>query len=79
MPSLMLPSIDLDSALDALSAQTWYRGNGYAREGRVLSSLWQPDLKILSGTVRGSQGHTYKTMAVLSPVATETYAFEHGF
>ncbi|HZE17446.1 MAG TPA: hypothetical protein VE197_18060, partial [Mycobacterium sp.] len=61
MQSLMYPSIDLASTLEVLAADTWRRGVSYAREGRVLRCLWDPDVHNLVGNVRGSQGRAYTT------------------
>jgi hypothetical protein len=74
----MYPTIDLDSALDVLDAETWRRGMSYAREGRVMRCLWDPDAVRLSGTVRGNNGRTYITTAEFVPVDTDTYALEGG-
>jgi len=78
MQSLMYPSIDLDSTFEVLDADTWRRGMAYAREGRVLRCLWDPDAEKLFGTVRGNKGRTYLTTAELMPVDTDTYALDGG-
>jgi hypothetical protein len=51
----------------------------YAREGRVLRCLWDPNLYNLFGRVRGSQGSIYTTTVQLAPVATDTYRLESWF
>ena len=79
MQSLMYPSIDLDSTFDVLDADTWRRGVSYAREGRVLSCVWDPNLHRLFGAVRGSQGRTYTTTVQLWPVDTDSWSVESGF
>ena len=61
MRSLMYPSIDLESTFEMLDADTWRRGMAYAREGRVLRCLWDPDAEQLSGTVRGNKGQALLT------------------
>ena len=77
--SLTYPSIDLASALELVGGDTYRRGVAYAREGRVLRCLWDPDIHNLVGSVRGSQGHTYTTTVQLSPVAIDTWSVESGF
>jgi superfamily II DNA or RNA helicase len=79
MQSLMYPSIDLASTLEVLAADTYRRGEAYAREGRVLRCLWDPDVHNLFGNVRGSQGRAYTTTVRLLPVDTDTYTLESGF
>lgn len=78
MQSLMYPSIDLESTFEVLDADTWRRGMAYAREGRVLRCLWDPDAEELLGTVRGNNGRTYQTTAELMPIDTDTYALDGG-
>ena len=77
--SLIYPSIDLESALGLLGADTYRRGVAYAREGRVLRCLWDPDVHNLVGNVRGSQGRTYTTTVQLLSVDTDTWSVESGF
>ena len=79
MQSLMYPSIDLASALGLVGGDTYRRGVAYAREGRVLRCLWDPDVHNLAGNVRGSQGRTYSTTVQLSPVDSDTWNVENGF
>ena len=52
--SLMFPSINLEGALSQLGADTFRRGVAYAREGRVIRCLWDPDACSLLGNVRGA-------------------------
>lgn len=75
----MYPSIDLESALGLLGADSYRRGVAYAREGRVLRCQWDPDIHNLVGNVRGSQGRTYTTTVQLSPLDTDTWGIESGF
>ncbi|HUH71830.1 MAG TPA: DEAD/DEAH box helicase [Mycobacterium sp.] len=79
MQSLMYPSIDLASTLEVLAADTYRRGAAYAREGRVLRCLWDPDVYNLVGNVRGSQGRAYTTTVQLAPIDTDNYVLESGF
>jgi len=79
MQSLMYPSIDVDSTFDVLPADTWRRGVSYAREGRVLSCVWDPNLHKLFGGVRGNKGRTYTTAVQLLPADTDTWDVEGGF
>ncbi len=75
----MYPSIDLDSTINVLAADTWRRGVAYAQEGRVLRCLWDADGHHLFGTVRGNHGRTYTTTVRLLPADTDTYMLERGF
>ena len=79
MQLLMYPSIDLDSTFDVLAADTWRRGMSYAREGRVLSCVWDPKLHSLFGAVDGNHGRTYTTTVRLSPADTATWNIQSGF
>ncbi len=49
----MYPSIELASALALLGDASYRRGVAYAREGRLLRCLWDPDVHNLVGNVRG--------------------------
>jgi SWIM zinc finger len=77
--SLMYPSIDLASALALLGDATYRRGVAYAREGRVLRCLWDPDIHNLFGNVRGSQGRAYTTTVQLLPVDADSWSVDSGF
>ena len=79
MQSLMYPSIDLTSALELVGGDTYRRGVAYARQGRVLRCLWDPDVHNLAGNVRGSQGRTYTTTVQLLPVDIDNCNVESGF
>jgi superfamily II DNA or RNA helicase len=76
--SLMYPSIDLESAYSRLGADTYRRGLDYAREGRVVRCLWDPDAGSLVGNVRGNQGRTYSTTVQLSPDLADTWGIDIG-
>ncbi|MGO9505872.1 MAG: SNF2-related protein [Mycobacterium sp.] len=78
MQSLIYPSIDLSSALELVGGDTYRRGVAYAREGRVLSCLWDPDVHHLVGTVRGSQGRSYTTTVQLLPLDIDTWSVQRG-
>jgi superfamily II DNA or RNA helicase len=75
----MYPSVDLANALEMLGGDTYRRGAAYAREGRVLRCLWDPDVHNLLGNVRGSQGRTYATTVQLLSVDADTWHVESGF
>ena len=74
----MYPSIDRTSALELVGGDTYRRGVAYAREGRVLRCLWDPQVHNLVGNVRGSEGRTYTTTVQLWPVDTDSWSVEHG-
>ena len=76
--SLMFPSINLEGALSQLGADTFRRGVAYAREGRVIRCLWDPDACSLLGNVRGSRGRTYTTTVQLSEEATDNWTVQLG-
>jgi superfamily II DNA or RNA helicase len=78
MQSLMYPSIDLDSTVDVLAADTWRRGVSYVQECRVLSCVWDPDAHKLFGGVSGSQGRTYTTSVRLLPAHTDSWSVASG-
>ena len=74
----MFPSINLEGALSQLGADTFRRGVAYAREGRVIRCLWDPDACSLLGNVRGSRGRTYTTTVQLSEEATDNWTVQLG-
>lgn len=78
MQTLMYPSVDLDSTFDVLATETWRRGVAYAREGRVLSCVWDPQQQRLFGAVDGSRNGAYSTTVQLSPLDTELWSVEGG-
>jgi uncharacterized Zn finger protein len=75
----MYPSIELASAPALLGDATYRRGVAYAREGRVLRCLWDPDVHNRVGNVRGSQGRTYTATVQLWSVDTDSWSVERGF
>jgi superfamily II DNA or RNA helicase len=76
--SLIFPSIDLESSLPQLGVDAFHLGMAYAREGRVIRCLWDPDACCLLGSVRGSRGRTYTTTVQLSEEDTDIWAVEFG-
>jgi superfamily II DNA or RNA helicase len=74
----MYPSIDRASALELVRGDTYRRGMAYAREGRVLRCLWDPEAHHLVGSVRGSQGRTYTTTVQLWPTGDDSWSVESG-
>jgi len=74
----MYPSVDRASALELVGGDTYRRGVAYAREGRVLSCVWDPHAHTLVGNVRGSQGHTYAATVQLWSINTDTWNVESG-
>ncbi|MBO0880631.1 MAG: SWIM zinc finger family protein, partial [Mycobacterium sp.] len=78
MQSLIFPSIDIDSAVSLVGVDTYRRGVTYARQGRVVRCLWNPDHRSLVGNVRGSRGRTYTTTVQLSPNANDGWTVEFG-
>ncbi|MEQ6324850.1 DEAD/DEAH box helicase [Mycobacterium canetti] len=78
MRSLMYPSIDLDDAESQMGTGTYQRGLDYAREGRVVRCLWNPDDDSLIGDVRGNRGRIYTTTVQLSTNMAETWNLEIG-
>ena len=75
----MYPSVDLTSALELVGGDTYRRGVAYAREGRVLSCVWDPNLHKLFGGVSGSRGRTYTTSVQLLPADTGAWSVGSGF
>jgi superfamily II DNA or RNA helicase len=78
MQSLIFPSIDLDSALALIGIDAYRRGVTYAREGRVVRCLWNPNQGSLAGSVRGSQGRTYTTTVELSAGVDDIWTVQAG-
>ncbi|HTY31178.1 DEAD/DEAH box helicase [Mycobacterium sp.] len=78
MQSLMYPSIDLNSTVDVLDADTWRRGMSYALDGRVLSCVWDPGLHSLFGGVSGSGNRTYMTKVRLLATHADAWNVESG-
>ena len=74
----MYPSIDLESVHSRLGVDTYRRGLEYAREGRVVRCLWNPDAGSLVGNVRGNRGLTYATTVQLSPDLSNTWSLDIG-
>ena len=50
--------IDLSEVRAAVGAKSWDRGRGYARNGRVMSVEWDPDDRMLTGLVAGTDLYT---------------------
>ena len=74
----MYPSIDLESVHSRLGVDTYRRGLEYARDGRVVRCLWNPDAGSLVGNVRGNRGCTYATTVQLSPDLADTWTVDIG-
>ncbi|KAA1248428.1 DEAD/DEAH box helicase [Mycobacterium simiae] len=74
----MYPSIDLDDAESHLGTDTYHRGLDYARAGRVVRCLWNPEDDSLVGSVRGNRGRTYTTTVQLSTDFTDSWNLEVG-
>ncbi|WP_343600908.1 SNF2-related protein [Mycobacterium sp.] len=78
MLSLIYPSIDLHRAQLRLGDATCRRGLEYAREGRVVRCVWNPDDGTLVGAVRGSRGRTYATTVHLSAGLADIWTIDRG-
>ena len=74
----MYPSIDLEDARLRLGEDTYRRGVNYAREGRVMRCLWDPDTSRLVGSVRGNKGRSYATTVQLCADITDTSTIDYG-
>ncbi|MCV7125638.1 DEAD/DEAH box helicase [Mycobacterium lacus] len=74
----MYPSIDLEDAHSRLGADTYRRGLDYARGGRVVRCLWDPDEGSLVGNVRGNGSRTYTTTAQLSADFADIWSLDIG-
>ena len=76
--SLTYPSIPLADAATRLGSDTFRRGAGYARDGRVLQCLWNPDAGSLVGSIRGNRGRTYATTVRLAHSHADTWRIQEG-
>jgi uncharacterized Zn finger protein len=67
LPDQSWPAIDATSLVTAAGATSFDRGVQYLREGAVTRMSWDRGLNELYGSVRGSAGSCYETVAYFHP------------
>lgn len=78
MGDLTYPSIDIDSTTNSIPAESWLRGVAYAHAGRVQSCSWNAASHSLLGSIQGSRGTPYTSIARFAAVGPEPYSFIRG-
>lgn len=73
------PSISLGSVLSSVGEAAYHRGLAYARDGRVLKCVWDPQRRTLAGSVWGSQGRAYTTTVHLALEGAGSWRVTFGF
>ncbi|MET0898308.1 MAG: DEAD/DEAH box helicase [Mycobacterium sp.] len=78
MHSLTYPSIAPADVASRFGDDTFRRGAGYVKEGRVLQCLWNPGAGSLVGSIRGNHGRTYATTVRLARGPAGTWRIQQG-
>ncbi len=78
LPDRGWPVIDATSLVKAAGATSYDRGVRYLREGAVTELSWDRGRNELYGSVRGSTGSCYQTVAYFHPSARSVLEFDQG-
>ena len=78
LPDQSWPAIDATSLVTAAGATSYQRGVQYLREGAVTRMSWDRGLNELYGSVRGSAGSCYETVAYFHPAGPSVLEFDQG-
>ena len=78
LPDKGWPAIDATSLVTAAGATSYDRGVRYLREGAVTRMSWDRGRSELYGSVRGSAGACYETVAFFHPAGQAVLEFDQG-
>ena len=78
LPDKSWPAIDATSLVTAAGATSYDRGVQYLREGAVTRMSWDRGLHELYGSVLGSAGSCYETVAYFHPAGPSVLEFDQG-
>ncbi|MDX6337698.1 MAG: hypothetical protein QOG05_5038, partial [Streptosporangiaceae bacterium] len=78
LPDEVWPAIDSTSLATAAGATSYARGLQYLRQGAVTRMRWDRGLSELHGSVDGSAGACYDTVAYFQPAGESVLEFEQG-
>ena len=78
LPDKGWPAIDATSLVTAAGATSYDRGVQYLREGAVTRMSWDRGRSELYGSVRGSAGSCYETVAYFHPAGQAVLEFDQG-
>ena len=78
LPDKGWPVIDATPLVKAAGATSYDRGVRYLREGAVTQMSWDRGRNELYGSVRGSTGSCYETVAYFHPSAKSVLEFDQG-
>jgi superfamily II DNA or RNA helicase len=78
LPDKSWPAIDATSLVTAAGPTSYDRGVRYLREGAVTRMSWDRGCSELSGSVRGSAGSCYETVAYFHPAGSSVLEFDQG-
>ena len=78
LPDKGWPVIDATPLVKAAGATSYDRGVRYLREGAVTQMSWERGRNELYGSVRGSTGSCYETVAYFHPSAKSVLEFDQG-
>jgi superfamily II DNA or RNA helicase len=78
LPDKGWPAVDATSLVTAAGRTSYDRGVQYLRDGAVTRMHWDRGLSKLQGSVRGSTGARYETVAYFHPAGESVLAFGQG-
>jgi superfamily II DNA or RNA helicase len=78
LPDKGTPAIDATSLVKAAGVTSYDRGVQYLREGAVTRMSWDRGRNELYGSVRGSAGSRYETVAYFHPAGPSVLEFDQG-
>src|SRR5882757_1628 len=78
LPDEVWPAIDATSLVTAAGATSYARGVQYLHEGAVTRMRWDRGRSELHGSVLGSAGACYQTVAYFQPAGEAVLEFEQG-
>jgi superfamily II DNA or RNA helicase len=78
LPDKGWPAVDATSLVTAAGRTSYDRGVQYLRDGAVTRMHWDRGLSELQGSVRGSAGARYETVAYFHPAGESVLAFDQG-
>ena len=78
LPDKRWPAIDATSLVSAAGVTSYGRGVQYLRQGAVTQMSWDSGRNQLYGSVRGSAGSCYETVACFHPAGQAVLEFDQG-